>query len=219
MDGCADLAKIESLFAEDFDLPAGVAESKTVEPVFSADELAAARDAAWHDGYSAGLHRAAEGEAAATRQAISAIAEQFAAECDAAAKRAEAAAEAIARLLLDSLAAAFPALCARYGDAEARAVVRAVVPALTQEPMIAVRANPHTAATLAREIARLEPDLAAHIQTVECEAMPPGDVRIGWRSGSATRDAAALWEQVAVVLAPAGLLGAETAIKETIDGG
>ena len=55
---------------------------------------------------------------------IAAIAEQFAAEREAAAARAEQSAEAIARLLLDSLAAIFPALCARYGDAEVRAIVR-----------------------------------------------------------------------------------------------
>ena len=107
--------------------------------------------------------------------------------------RAEQSAEAIARLLLDSLAAAFPRLCAQYGDAEVRAIVRVVLPGLTQEPAITVRAHPRTATALAQEIARLDPDLAAHVQTVECDAMPPGDVRIAWRNGSATRDAAALW--------------------------
>ena len=49
-------------------------------------------------------------------------------------------------------------------------------------------------------------------------AMPPGDVRIAWRNGSATRDAAELWRQVAAVLMPAGLLMAHAAIRETIDG-
>ena len=36
--------------------------------------------------------------------------------------------------------------------------------------------------------------------------MAPGDVRIAWHNGAATRDAAALWQQVAAILAPAGLL-------------
>ena len=127
-------------------------------------------------------------------------------------------AEAIARLLLDSLAATFPTLCARYGDAEVRAIIRAVLPALTQEAAITVRAHPRTAAALAAEIAHLDPDLVAHVQTVECDAMPPGDVRIAWHNGTATRDAAALWQQVAAVLAPAGLLRTDAAIKETVDG-
>jgi hypothetical protein len=69
-----------------------------------------------------------------------------------------------------------------------------------------------------QELVRLDPDLLAHVQTVECDAMSPGDVRIAWRNGAATRDAAALWQQVAAVLAPAGLLRAETEIRETVDG-
>jgi hypothetical protein len=155
---------------------------------------------------------------AATRQAIAAIAEQLAAERDAAAIRADQSAEAIARLLIDSLGVAFPAICAQYGDAEVRAVVRIVLPGLRQEQAVTVRAHPRTTTALAQEIARLDPDLTAHIQTGACDAMPPGDVRIAWRSGSATRDAAELWRQVASVLMPAGLLMAQAAIRETIDG-
>ena len=86
-------------------------------------------------------------------------------ECNAAAARAEQTAEAIAGLLLDSLAATFPALCACYCDAEVCAVVRAVLPALTRERAITVRANPVTAAAVAGEFARLDPDLAAHVRT------------------------------------------------------
>jgi flagellar biosynthesis/type III secretory pathway protein FliH len=149
---------------------------------------------------------------------MEAIAEQFATERDAATERAEQSAEAIARLLLDSLAAIFPTLCARHGDTEVRAIVRVVLPALTQESVITVRAHPRTAVAVAQEIARLDPDLVAHVQTVECDAMSPGDVRIAWRNGSARRDAAALWQQVAAVLMPAGLLRADAAIRETVDG-
>ena len=99
-----------------------------------------------------------------------------------------------------------------------RAIVRIVLPALSQEPAVTIRAHPRTAGAVTREIARLDPDLAVHVETVECEAMSPGDVRIAWRSGAATRDAAALWQQVAAVLAPAGLLRADAGIMETING-
>ena len=219
MDGLADSPRLGALFAEDFDRPETAPQPEAVAPVFSASELAAEREAAWHDGHVAGLQDAAASDAAATRHAIGAFAEQFAAECAVAVARAEESAEAIARLLLDSLAAAFPALCARYGDAEVRAIVRKVLPALTQEPTITVRAHPRTAVAVAQEMARLDPDLVAHVQPVECDGMPPGDVRITWRNGTATRDAAALWQEVAAVLAPAGLLRADAAIKETVDGG
>jgi flagellar biosynthesis/type III secretory pathway protein FliH len=219
MRAAADMPSFGKLFAEDFDRPETAPEPEAIEPVYSAGDLAAAREAAWHDGREAGLKAAAASDAAATHRATQALIEQFAAECDAAASRAEQSAEAIARLLLDSLAATFPVLCARYGDAEVRSIVRSVLPALSQEPAVTVRAHPRTARAVRQEIARLDPEIAAHVETVECDAMPPGDVRIAWRNGSATRDAAALWQQVAEILAPAGLLRADAAIMETIDGG
>ena len=219
MDGFAHDPRVGALFTEDFDLPAAAPEPEVIEPVFSTRELTAAREAAWREGHAAGLQEATASDAAAMRQALVAIAGQFATERDAAAARAEQSAQAIASLLIDSLASVFPSLCARYGDEEVRAIVRTVLPALTQEVAITVRAHPRTTAALAQEIARLDPDLAARVQTVECDAMPPGDVRIAWRNGVATRDAAALWQQVMAILAPAGLLSADVAIRETVDGG
>jgi flagellar biosynthesis/type III secretory pathway protein FliH len=223
MDGFAFMPKPGTLFADDFDLPEALAEvapePEVIEPVFSAVEVTDARETARQEGHAAGLREAAASDMAATRQAVEAISAQIKAECEAAATKAAQSAEAIAGLLLDSLAATFPALCARYGDAEVRAIVRAVLPALTQEPTITIRANRRTAVAVKQEIARLDPDLAAHVQASECDSMPPGDVRIAWRNGAAVRDASALWQQVADVLAPAGLLRADAAIRETIDGG
>ena len=218
MDGFTHFANVGTLFAEDFDVPEVVPDAEVIEPVYSVSELTAAREAAWREGHDAGSQDAATSDAAATHQAIVAFAEQFATECVAATARAEESAEAIARLLLDSLAAIFLTLCVRYGDAEVRAIVRTVLPALTQEPTIAVRAHPHTVRALTQEIARLDPDLATHVQAVDCDTMSPGDVRIAWHNGTATRDAAALWQQVAAILAPAGLLRADAAIRETVNG-
>jgi hypothetical protein len=57
------------------------------------------------------------------------------------------------------------------------------------------------------------------VRTIACDAMPRGDVHIAWHNGGATRDAAGLWQQVAEVLVPAGLMRADATIRETIDGG
>jgi hypothetical protein len=83
-----------------------------------------------------------------------------------------------------------------------------------------VRTNPLTARSLLREIGRLEPDFAARVQIVECDAMTPGDVKIAWRNGAVVRDATALWEQVAAILAPAGLLRTDVVFnrEETVNG-
>jgi flagellar assembly protein FliH len=208
---------VSTLFDEDFDVRLVAPEPEVIEPVFSADELATARDAAWHEGQAAGLEAAAASEAASTRQALEAIATQIKANHDEALALAEQTAEGIARLLLDSLAAAFPALCSHYGEAEVRAIMHFVLPSLTQEPAITVRAHPHTAPALAQEIDSLDPDIAARVQIVTCDAMQPGDVRVTWHNGSAVRDAAGLWDQVAAVLAPAGLLRTDARIRETVD--
>jgi hypothetical protein len=79
MDGFAHRPKLGTLFAEDFDTPDAALEPEVIEPVFSAAEMTAAREAAWRDGHAAGLEEAIAGDAAATRQAMTAIAEQFAA--------------------------------------------------------------------------------------------------------------------------------------------
>lgn len=206
-----------SLFDEDFDVLQAAPEPEVIEPVFSASELAAARETTWQEGHDAGIEEAAHSNAAATRQAMEAIASELRTDRAAATALAEQAAQSIAQLLLESLAAAFPALCTRYGDAEVRAIAHAVLPALTQEPVITVRANPRTAAALAREFAELDPDIAGHVQTAPCDSIPEGDVRIAWHNGAAMRDAAALWDQIAAILVPAGLLQTDATIKETAD--
>ena len=209
---------VGELFAEDFDRPDPITEPPAAEPVFSGADVAAAHEAGWREGHEASLQEAAASDSAAARQALTTLIASFEAERDAAAARAEASAEAIARLLMDSLAAMFPTLCARYGDKEARAIVRTLLPALSEEMAITIRAHPRTAAAISQEITLLEPELAEHVQLTDCDAMPPGDVRITWRNGTATRNARALWQQVAAVLAPAGLVHADAPIKETVDG-
>jgi flagellar biosynthesis/type III secretory pathway protein FliH len=209
-----------ALFEEDFDQPERVAEPDAIEPVYSAADLTNLSEAAWREGNAAGQQEAAASDAATTRRAIESLAAQCTDARDAATARAEQTADAIARLLLDSLAAAFPVLCACYGEAEVQAIVRSVLPALTQEQVVTVRTNRLTAPALVREIGRLDPALAARVQIVECDAMTPGDVKIDWHNGRAIRDATALWEQVAAVLAPAGLLRTDVVFnrEETVNG-
>jgi|SRR5579871_5857358 len=209
---------VGALFAEDFGAEHPAPDPEIIEPTYSAAELVEARETAWQDGHAAGLAEAAADHGAVLSGTMQDIATQLAAECQAAATRAEQSAEAIARLLFDCLAATFPALSAQYGDGEVQALIRIVLPGLIEETAISLRAHPRTIAALTAEIARLEPDLSERLQVIECNTMPPGDVRIAWHNGTATRNAAALWQQVTEILAPAGLLSTEAAIKEVVDG-
>lgn len=205
------------LFAEDFDLsPDGdnAPEPEVIEPTFSAAELEAARAEAWQAGSDAASARAATADHAAIRQTVASVAEQLAAADRELLDLAEQSAATIARLLLGSLGVVLPELAARYGEAELQAIIRIVSPGLFQEPAVTLRINPLHCTTVAREIERLDPDLAARWQIVPTESVPAGDARIAWRNGGATRDAAVLWQQVAATLALSGLSPALAETKE-----
>jgi len=201
--------RASGLFDEDFDLP-DAPDPEVIGPSAGAltlADLAVARADAWAEGRAS-----AQAEAAAAAEALAAAATALAREVgtlrEAMREEAEANAEAITRLLLDTLAALFPALCARNGAAEARAVVRALLPGLSLEPEIVLRASPTIIPALTEEIARALPDDPRRVRVVADPSMGPSDVRLRWRGGTGSRDAAALWEEVAPVLAPAGLLSA-----------
>ena len=194
-------------FTEDFDAPAASAppEPEIIEPTFSRAQLEAARAEAFRAGGDAAAAQVASADQALIREAVTAIAANVAAARDDLRHRAEETAASIARLLLGSLGAVLPELAARYGEIEMQAVIRAVLPGLFKEPGVTVRVNPRHAAAIAQEIETADPDLAARLQVVATDAIPPGDMRVAWRNGAASRDAGALWAQVTEALALAGL--------------
>lgn len=194
------------LFAEDFDLPPpAAAEPEVIRPVFTTEELAAARDAAFAEGRDLGLAEAAAHHEVALEAASRSVAAQLAALRAEARTAAEAAAQGVAHLLLETLGALFPTLCARHGAAEAEAVLRVLLPGLGEEPALRLRANPRLLPGLHAELARLDPALAARTEFVPSEIAAPGDIEMSWQHGGASRDAASLWAAVADALAPASL--------------
>jgi flagellar biosynthesis/type III secretory pathway protein FliH len=223
------------LFEEDFDLPQRAPapppppEPEVIEPVFSAAELAAARTEAWREADQHARAELADVGAAATAKALEAIAAQLSKTAGDARAIAEETAEALAHLLLAGFAAAFPALCRRHGPAEVQAVLRTLLPALESEPKVTIRVEPAALAAVRQELDQLDPDLVARMQIVPAEGLRPGDVRVAWQAGQATRDTARLWQDIEAVLAPTGLLPPEapipaeterttTRVLETTDG-
>lgn len=186
--------------------PAALPGEAVAAPGYSAEEIDTARQLAYADGLRAGLEQAREERAHATRLALAAIARQ------AEAARAEAAAEAglvaeqLARTVLGVVVAALPTLSARHGEAELRALVRALLPGLAREPRILVRINPEQAAAVTAEIAALAPDLAARVRLVPSDNLPSGDLHVAWENGEAVREAGAVVAAVRDALAPLGLL-------------
>ena len=208
--------RLAALFSEDFDqsLREGEQEPEVIAPVFTATELEAARADARIEGHEAGLAEAAATHEAALDQAVASITAQLAALHADTRQYAEQQATSVARLLLDTLAALFPALCARHGPEEARALCRATLPGILDEPRITLSVHPAWAPHLAQHVEELDPQLTARTKVVAADSMIPGDVRIIWSHGSAARDAAGLWQRVADVLIEAGVLTPEPAGKE-----
>jgi flagellar biosynthesis/type III secretory pathway protein FliH len=202
------------LFDEDFDLPTRQAEPEVILPVFSAAELASARDEATQEGRDLATAEAEASSRAASSRCLAEIAAQMSAARAETATIAEESAEAIARLLLGCFATALPALSARHGAAELTALLRQLLPALRREPKIIVRINPHLVPAMTEEIHSLDADLSARVRLIPTDAVAPGDARITWDNGAASRDAASLWKQIENILAPAGLVNTRQTVKE-----
>ncbi len=205
------------LFDDDFDLPPvppAPPEPEIIEPVFTAAELAAAREDASREARDAALAEADAATRTMVSRALTAMAQEMTAARGDVAVVAEAAAEAMARLLLDCFATAFPALSARHGAGEVAAVVRRILPVLHREPRITVRVSPHISAAMAAEIEAMDPDLAARVKIIPTDAVAAEDVRIAWEDGGAVRDTKLLWDQIESILAPAGLLTSARTAKE-----
>jgi flagellar biosynthesis/type III secretory pathway protein FliH len=202
------------LFDEDFDLPPPPPEPEVIEPLFTAAELLAARDEAARDSRDSALAEAEASMRAAVSRGLTDIAAQLTAARTEAASIAEQSAAAIARLLFDCFATAFPALSARHGAGELAAVLREILPALHREPKITIRINPHLIPAMTEEIHALDADLATRVRLIPTDAVAAGDARVVWENGAATRSADSLWQQIEGILAPAGLLNAKQTVKE-----
>jgi hypothetical protein len=206
-----------ALFAEDFDLTRSgrtIPDLEVIQPGFSAADIAAARAEAWADGFESGAAEAQKRAANEIGTLLDRIAATLRDTRGDAAAIVEQAADAIARTLLDSLGAVLPALCARNGEAELRALVRTILPALAREPSVTMRLNPAHIPALMRELDRLEPELIERVHLLPVEGIPLGDVRVSWQDGVAIRDAADLCRQVQAVLVPAGLLTPAEVMRE-----
>ncbi len=211
------------LYADDFDTdgmfgappreqpqepPAPLPEPEPVEPVYTAADLDAAREEA----RAAGRAETEHGLVATRVHMIGLIATGLDEARSAATQVAEAVAEEVARALLTALTACLPALCAQHGPAELQALVRAVLPVLVDEPRITVRVNPSMAQLMAAEIGALDSEIADRIVLLPSGQIEPGDGRVSWQEGSATRDAGRARAAIEDALAALGLLD-----KEMID--
>jgi flagellar assembly protein FliH len=203
------------LFGEDFDFTA----AESVVPVVDVAALAAAeraeeeaaheaaRQSAYAQGVADGMARSAAERDALTNHWTALCAHRLqAAEAEVAAL-ADEAATSIAQLVLDILRGILPAFCARHGQAEVAALARQILPTLKTEPRIAVRVNPHDAATIMDVLDEIPEDLRGSVVVTQTDRVHGGDLQVSWQDGSVTRDTQALLGQVTDLLRQFGFVG------------
>lgn len=197
----------EPFFMEDFDeRPTESTETpEVISPIFTIEELQAARTAAWSEGHEAALAEAS----LKTREQMSTLARSIAQQIgdlqETARSLADTQARALAELLLDVLAGLFPTLCTQFGENEARRLARPILEGLDHEPEVTLRADPSLAEFLQEELSMIAPDKISRVKIIPNNAFVRGDIRISWSNGVAERDPTSLWNRISSVLAGFGL--------------
>ena len=131
------------LYAEDFDDPhlPPLPEPAPPPPSFTLEELEIAQQAARTEAVQAAR---AEWELSALNErtrSLAAIATAIADAHQEAGILADTVAEGTARAILSMVAGLLPDFCARHGASEVRALLRRLLPTLTQQPRITIRLN------------------------------------------------------------------------------
>jgi len=211
------MAEFLKFFSEDFGTePCAVMAAPDEEEAVAMPEppdpvLVAIREAAYQDGLRDGLQQAAASHEATLARAMAALEQSLVAAQYQATQEADRAATSVARLLIKFVMKMLPAVCARFGAAEIADVARAVLPGLHQEPHVVVSVHPEFAAGIEAELVRLSAGMQHRAVLTPSDNVPPGDVRISWRDGSATRDSNDLMQRITAVFASHGLCDAADA--------
>jgi hypothetical protein len=214
------------LFAEDFDdadapqnaqsfhLPPDL---EIVAPMFSADEMLAARQEGHAEGVRAALAQAdmqLQADAALACQRIAATLEQAQHES---AGIVEQSVEAAARLLFTALAACLPTLCARHDCAEIAGIIHDVLFGMTPETTMCVSVAPEITTEVRAALANLPANMSKRVVIAAHEGLTSGDVKLSWESGTATRSARRAQEAINETLSRLGLLEPPAAKPTTPD--
>ena len=199
------------LFAEDFDtfsaaLPAVVPE--VISPSFTLADLQAARETAHQLGLAAGRVEAEQAVTNRVRKAMEQVMAALGAMDEKRLRDAETMAEALAATILAAISAALPTLCARHGEAEARAMVASILPGLTQTQTVHLRAHSSVLPGVLAQLQALRAPQMPSIDAQADDALTPGDITMTWQDGAATRSAGRICAEIDNILGLNGLVAA-----------
>jgi flagellar biosynthesis/type III secretory pathway protein FliH len=171
-----------------------------IEIQFSREELGAAKQAGYDEGFAAGRAGAAGSMAAAVATALGTIAAAMHDSGQAASRVADSAAEALARTLIRALGSVMPELVRRSALAEAGALIAQVLPGLSREPEIQIAVPGVIADGVTAVLAGLPADFRGRIAVTGRDDMQAGEARISWEAGHASRQPGEVWRAVMATL-------------------
>lgn len=164
----------------------------------------------WREGHAEGMAVRATADTAAAEQLALQLADALAAADAAGAEAAREAAEAIGTAVISALAALLPASLAAVGPREAAAVAATVLPALVDEPAIAIEAAPDCMEVIEAAVARLPANQADRVDITPRRHADGPELTIRWPRGEARVDIRSAFAVVRDLLDRHGLIAAGT---------
>lgn len=172
-------------------------------PLFTEEDLEAAREEARVLGHAQGLKDAEDSAMHFQAQALARVAEEIGeiriaqgAANDETHRMAAALAIAVVKKLL-------PKFAAENGAAEIAALVEDCVPHILNEPRLILRVSPMHTEAIRRRIEMLARDrgFEGSVVVMEDETIGPADCRLEWNNGGAERDVASLFQRIEDIVA------------------
>jgi flagellar biosynthesis/type III secretory pathway protein FliH len=167
-------------------------------PTFSEEEVATARAEGFDAGKAEGSQETAESIEARTAETLAKLAGQFGNLFrDQTATNAALFDDAI-NIAVAILRKCFPYLTDTHAQQAIEDMVREVLAEILEEPRALVHVHPDLVEPLNARIAEIaeQSNFEGQVLIIDDAAMPPGDCRVSWSSGSAERDMKTLWQRV-----------------------
>jgi flagellar assembly protein FliH len=171
-------------------------------PLFSEEEMFAARDESYQKGREDGLREAEESRAFLESNAVRAISEQLAGLFAAEKRSAEAAMRSsiqVAQVMLKKLA---PSLAKREGLSDIEGLMRECLMRLGKEPRVVVRVADDLADAVRAKVDGLvaESGFEGRVVVIGAPGLQPTDCKVEWADGGAERDFDRLLAEVDAVV-------------------
>lgn len=167
-------------------------------PTFSEEELAAAKDAAFAEGKTAGEAAAEKSIAQRTVEQLSNLAAQFESTSDALEEKIRKGHQETVLAAMTVVRKLFPQMSSDNGLTEIQAVVEDCLERLRDEPRLVVRVADQEMDDLKAQLDSCikRSGFNGKLVFLADDRLKPGDVRVEWADGGAERSQAALWQEI-----------------------